>query len=138
MDTIDVPCGDAQVQGETRDNHGHTVSHSYAQSQRKTRLSTSSPHSSHGRQSNHKYRSSSRKNLSCFFKRWIVRGTPSFSSIQLTRLPRIAYTGGEDSLVRIWKLTGDEQEPDSAVDASERITAIAVDVCQYFCPYFIV
>ena len=40
-----------------------------------------------------------------------------------------AYTGGCDSLVRIWKAeSGIDEEPDTALDAEEPVTALATDV----------
>lgn len=40
-----------------------------------------------------------------------------------------AYTGGCDSLVRIWRTeSGIDEEPDTALDAEDPITALATDV----------
>ena len=42
---------------------------------------------------------------------------------------RTVYTGGSDALVRIWEAnSGTDQEPDTALDAAEAITALAVEV----------
>lgn len=47
----------------------------------------------------------------------------------LTRLCSILYTGGCDTLVRIWKAdSGADQEPETALDAEDPITALGVDV----------
>lgn len=41
----------------------------------------------------------------------------------------ILYTGGCDTLVRIWKAdSGADQEPETALDAEDPITALGVDV----------
>lgn len=40
------------------------------------------------------------------------------------------YTGGTDSLVRLWRADlGADQEPDVAVEAAEAITSLATGVC---------
>ena len=45
-------------------------------------------------------------------------------------LSSVLYTGGCDSLVRVWKADSDtHQEPDTALDSDEAITALGVDVC---------
>ena len=39
------------------------------------------------------------------------------------------YTGGTDSLVRVWKSdSGTDQEPDAALDAENSITTLCADV----------
>ncbi|KAI5120641.1 hypothetical protein M0805_007978 [Coniferiporia weirii] len=48
--------------------------------------------------------------------------------LAFSRDGNIAYTGGCDSLVRVWKAeSGTDQEPDTALDADESITALGVD-----------
>lgn len=43
--------------------------------------------------------------------------------------PRHLYTGGSDSLVRIWRTDkGTDQEPDIALDACEAVTSVDVGV----------
>lgn len=43
--------------------------------------------------------------------------------------PRIAYTGGLDTLVRIWHTDqGEDQEPEAAYEADEGITTVAAAV----------
>lgn len=44
-------------------------------------------------------------------------------------MSRLSYTGGSDSLVRIWQMDKDQyQEPEVAYEADEGITAIASSV----------
>lgn len=44
-------------------------------------------------------------------------------------MSRLSYTGGSDSLVRIWQMDKDQyQEPEVAYEADEGITAIACSV----------
>ena len=46
-----------------------------------------------------------------------------------TAIRRI-YTGGADSLVRIWNTDrGADQEPDTALEAAEAVTAVTAGVC---------
>ena len=45
--------------------------------------------------------------------------------------PRRVYTGGADSLVRLWDPElGEEQEPPSAAEAADEVTTIAAGVCR--------
>lgn len=42
---------------------------------------------------------------------------------------RRIYTGGADSLVRVWNAErGADQEPDSAIEAQEAVTTVATGV----------
>jgi chromosome transmission fidelity protein 4 len=44
-------------------------------------------------------------------------------------LPSLTYTGGTDSIVRIWKSQqGADQDPPIAIDATESISSITVSV----------
>lgn len=46
---------------------------------------------------------------------------------------RRVYTGGADTLVRIWRTDlGADQEPDAAVEASEGITSVAAGVSVFY------
>ena len=43
------------------------------------------------------------------------------------------YTGGADSLGRIWKTDqGTDQDPDAEMEAGESITCVAVGVCRLY------
>ncbi|KAL4078553.1 hypothetical protein V8B97DRAFT_1865745 [Scleroderma yunnanense] len=51
---------------------------------------------------------------------------PGYTCIAFSRDGRLSYTGGSDSLVRIWNMDKDQyQEPEVAYEADEGITAIA-------------
>lgn len=46
-------------------------------------------------------------------------------------LTRRLYTGGADTLVRIWDPElGEDQEPPSAAEATDEVTALAAGVCR--------
>ncbi|KAF8843017.1 WD40 repeat-like protein [Paxillus ammoniavirescens] len=51
---------------------------------------------------------------------------PGYTCITFSRDGRLSYTGGSDSLVRIWQMDKDQyQEPEVAYEADEGITALA-------------
>ncbi|KAF9237545.1 hypothetical protein BU15DRAFT_75916 [Melanogaster broomeanus] len=51
---------------------------------------------------------------------------PGYTCIAFSRDGKLSYTGGSDSLVRIWQMDKDQyQEPEVAYEADEGITAIA-------------
>ena len=57
--------------------------------------------------------------------RWIARAHHHYL------VPRRIYTGGADSLVRIWDVErGEDQEPPSLTEANDDITTVAVAVCR--------
>lgn len=52
-------------------------------------------------------------------------------------MSRLSYTGGSDSLVRIWQMDKDQyQEPEVAYEADEGITAIASSVRLFYTGIF--
>ncbi|KAH0827974.1 hypothetical protein J3R83DRAFT_3613 [Lanmaoa asiatica] len=51
---------------------------------------------------------------------------PGYTCVAFSRDGKLSYTGGSDSLVRIWQMDKDQyQEPEVAYEADEGITAIA-------------
>lgn len=58
---------------------------------------------------------------------WVQFSSKSLRALTLRF--RYIYTGGADSLVRVWKTElGTDQEPDAALDAMESITCLATAV----------
>ncbi|KAG6375471.1 hypothetical protein JVT61DRAFT_3029 [Boletus reticuloceps] len=54
---------------------------------------------------------------------------PGYTCVAFSRDGKLSYTGGSDSLVRIWQMDKDQyQEPEVAYEADEGITAIACTV----------
>ena len=73
----------------------------------------------------------SRKHILCILSRRLV----GLFSLLLTTVThassRRVYTGGADSLVRLWDPSIDEgQEPPTEVDARDEVTTIAAGVCR--------
>ena len=66
----------------------------------------------------------------CILAGWKV--SSPLLSLQCTgtdRRTRTIYTGGSDTLVKLWAADGDaNQEPDSAVEAQEAVTCVATNV----------
>jgi chromosome transmission fidelity protein 4 len=52
--------------------------------------------------------------------------SPGLTCLTFSRDGTLAYTGGSDTLVRIWRTDqGPDQEPDTAVEAAEGVTCLA-------------
>ena len=78
-----------------------------------------------------KYGSPARKHGYNLFAGWRVSERCSCTGLILNLCHRYIYTGGSDSLVRVWKTElGTDQEPDAALDAMESITCLSTGVCE--------
>ena len=56
--------------------------------------------------------------------------SPGTTSLAFSRDGTYIYTGGADSLGRIWRSDqGTDQEPGAAMEAGESVTCVAAGVC---------